>query len=163
MVLISKSLGLTHKPLDIVSCYFFFFQNIFVNSFHHSRDGWFSPSVCLENIFMSASTIDEEALNNNMLISPRRAVSRSTSSSKGESRTQHLRSGVHHLYLTIFVLTLTQMMRFWPQRNELPCTSRWKWKQTHLIECHLHSCMLLDCTFAAFCANLAELHLLVID
>lgn len=56
----------------------------FINSFHHPRDQLFSQlplssseSVCLENIFMSASTIDEEALNSNTLILHRLAVRRS--------------------------------------------------------------------------------------
>lgn len=157
-VLIPKSPGLTLDPIDIISWFLFFLLvfstwNIVVNSFHHPRDGWFCPgtNVCLENIFMSASTIDEEALNSNMLISHRPAVRRSPSSSEGESGTQHLPSGVHHLYLRIFVLALTRAMWCWPQRHNPPSASRWKSKQTPPMEYYLHSSILAGCAFAAFC------------
>lgn len=144
----------------MVLIFWFFHLKHLVNSFHHPRDGWFCPgtNVCLENIFMSASTIDEEASNSNMLISHRLAVPRSTSSSEGESGTQHLPSGVHHLYLRIFVLPLTRAMWCWPRRHKPPGASRWKTKQTAPIEYYLRPYILAD--RAAFCSNLAELGLL---
>lgn len=137
----------------MVPFFFFPWNASFINSFHRLGDKLFpqlppssSESVCLENIFMSASTIDKEALNNNMLILHRLAVRRSTSSSEAESRTRHLPSAVHHLYLRIFVLALTHAMWCWPQRNKPPSTSRWNSKQQiHPTEFCLRSSVSVGC------------------